>query len=285
MLNFILIAVIAASIFWLGFLIFRRWPDLKNLDVDSIVEHRQDEAKSKILQARLIRGHQDFKIKLKDIFSPRFSFFSDKLENFKRKISELEEKYQNKTKQTGSAGENFDELSREAEEFLKKDNFQEAEKKLIEIISLDRKNIWAYERLGDLYFRTKDYDQAEEIYKYLLKLKILDDKDSPGEGNLDDIEAAFLSSLEITPRVAVYYDSLGQVYEVSGRLEKALDSYLKAITVEPNSPKYLTKLIELGIKLDDRPLAKKIYNRLKQINPENARLDEFEQAIEKMRKS
>jgi len=75
---------------------------------------------------------------------------------------------------------------------------------------------------------------------------------------------------------------LGEVFEQTKRLDRALDSYLKSATIEPNNPKYLDKIIELAIKVEDVGLAKKTYRHLKKINPENSKVKEYFETLEKM---
>jgi tetratricopeptide (TPR) repeat protein len=135
--------------------------------------------------------------------------------------------------------------------------------------------------LGQLYFNNKSYDQAEEIYIYLIKLSAI--SDSGGEAKskkLEDAENNLLDTLTVNAKIAVYYDDLAQIYEITGKADKTLDCYLKANMIEPNNPKYLDKIIKLSIELGDKSLAKKTFNRLRQINPENGKLEDLETAIE-----
>lgn len=284
MLIAILIIIIIASLAALAYLFVRRFPDLKNLDVNSVVSEKQNEAKAKILQAKLSRSGVRFKEGAKKLATPIKDFFSGRLKELKEKVSRLEAQYQvnGATKETEKS---LDDLLKEADELLDKADFDLAERRLIEAVAKDKESVLAYERLGDLYYRKKNYDQAEEVYHYLLKLKALKASGASGEikrGASDEAEADFLASFGVEPGVAGYYDALGQIYEVTDKGEKALDAYLKASSVEPNNPRYLDKLIEFGIKAGDRGLAKKAFNQLKEINPENAKLGELKEAIEKM---
>jgi len=47
----------------------------------------------------------------------------------------------------------------------------EAEKKFIEIISLDPKNLKAYKGLGQVYLELKEYKQAEQTFMFVLQLE------------------------------------------------------------------------------------------------------------------
>ncbi|MEK7072518.1 MAG: hypothetical protein AAB969_03020, partial [Patescibacteria group bacterium] len=158
---------------------------------------------------------------------------SSKIRQIKERVVELEKKYQ-ENKDDSIKPKTIEELYLEAEKFIDEDKSAEAEKSLIEIIAKDNKNIPAYEILGDLYFSMKSYSQAEEIYKYLLKLKIVGDggKKVIRNHKMEELEAEALSKLDTDPKIAVYYEDLGQIYEAMKKDSKALDSYIKATSGE-----------------------------------------------------
>ena len=99
---------------------------------------------------------------------------------------------------------------------------------------------------------------------------------------MEELEADTLSQLDVDHKISVYYEELGQVYEVMGKDHKALDAYLKATSIDPNNPKYLDKLLEISLKIKDRDLAKDALNNLRKINPDNAKLPVWQEAIEKL---
>jgi len=275
--------VIVLGLGSLGYLFLKKIPDLKNLNIESLIEEKQGSAKTKILEAKFLRLSGNLKSKINIMTSSRRGLLADKIKQIKGRVVELEKKYQS-NKDEIIKTKTIEELFIEAEKFINNDESAEAEKLLIEIITRDNKNIKVYEMLGDLYFYMKNYDQAEEIYKYLLKLKIVgDDAKKLIRGHkMDELEAEVLSGLDVDAKIAVYYEDLGQIYEAMKKDNKALDSYLKATSVDPNNPKYLDKLLEMSINMGDRGLAKDAYNNLKKINPENAKLADWQEAIEKL---
>lgn len=281
--------IILVCVVYLFFLIFRHVPELKNINIGTIAKEKQDAAKTKILHAKISRSSAQAKDKLSTIFSPMGKFFRAKVLHLKNRALELESKYYDDKKDKIRPARTIDELFIEAEDCLERSDVVAAEKALIEVIAKDNKNVRAYKMLGELYFVNKNYDQAEEIFKYLIKLQSIgaDDYEKLGlialsRDRLEEAEMDFLSSLDINNNVAFYYDDLTKVYEAMKKDDKALDCALKATSIEPNNPKYLDKLIQLSIKLGDRGLAKKTFNHLKKINPENAKLKELQTAIEKI---
>lgn len=285
-MNLTLIIIIAVCFFYIGYIIYRHLPDLKNLDINSLAELKKADTKAKILQAKLARHGLKFKNQWQKTLTPFGEKIKDRLEKAKNRVAALEAKYQKEKKSVIAEPLDLEKIFTEVENLISQEEFNLAEKKLIEVVAVDSKNIKAYELLSDLYFENKNYDQAEEILKYLIKLNTLGNKKGRSlnlkKEKFDELETDYLNSLGVSAKVAAYYGDLAQIYEIVGRQEKALDVYLKAISIEPNNPKYLDKLIELGIKLGDRSLAKKSLNRLKEINPDNAKLEEFKESIERM---
>jgi len=144
----------------------------------------------------------------------------------------------------------------EAELAFKAEDWSEAEKKYLEIISLDMKNIEAYEKLGWTYFEIKDYEHAKETFEFIKKLNSKNDE---------------------------IYFGLGEVYSVMDRKEEALLNFKEAVMLSPNSPKNLDALLNLAIEMKDKFLAESTFDKFKQVNPENQKLDELKgkvQAIE-----
>lgn len=277
------LAVIVLGLAVFGYLIFKKIPDLKNLNVESLIEEKQGQAKAHILEAKFLRLNSKLKSKINKFIVPRQGLLAQKIQQIKDRVMEIEKQYKTGGEQA-TEPKTVEELFLETAKFIEVKDYVNAERSLIEIIAKDNKNIQAYEKLGDLYFKMKNYDQAEEIYKYLLKLKIVGDsgKRVIRGHKMEELEAEALSKLDIDSKIAVYYEELGQVYEALGKDNKALDAYLKATSVDPNNPKYLDKLLEMSIIVKDRGLAKSTLNNLKKINPDNAKLVDWQQAIENL---
>lgn len=282
MTTIILIIILVAGLATLGYLIIKKIPDLKNLDINSLPDEKQDEAKSKILEAKFARNSRKTKERFEGFFSTFSRFFSGRFQKIKDKVSEMEDHYHNKDNQNENSSKVSEEVFQVIKELVEKKDYVPAEKKLIELISRDEKDVMAYEMLGDLYLEKKSYDQAEEIFKYLIKISVAGKSKAKGikKDKLAEAETDLLSSLDVSSKVANYYDDLALIYEMTEKKDSALECYLKASSIEPNNPKYLDKLIELSIKIGDRTLARKTLNRLRQINPDNAKLLDFRKAIE-----
>lgn len=275
--------VIILGLVIFGYVIFKKIPDLKNLNVESLIEEKQGQAKAHILEAKFLRLSGKLKSKINKFIVPHSGLLTDKIQKIKDKVVAIEKQYKNGG-EPAAKPKTIEELFFEVAKLIDAKDYVSAERSLIEIIAKDNKNIQAYEQLGDLYFKIKSYNQAEEIYKYLLKLKIVGDgvKRAIRGHKMEELEAEALSKLDIDSKIAVYYEELGQVYEAIKKDNKALDAYLKATSIDPNNPKYLDKLLEISLKAKDRGLAKATLNNLRKINPDNAKLMEWQKAIENL---
>lgn len=279
--------VLIASVVAFLYIILKRLPELKALDIESIPKEKQGEAKIKILEAKFLRQRLENQEKLNKVINPVKTKTANWLKRVQSQVKSMEKKYQRETEVEETRTKSINELFAEAQAFLDNQDYSATEKNLIEIIARDKKNIKAYEMLASLYRMAKNYEQAEEVIKYLIKLRSLKfrkkDNVEVKKEKMEDAEAEMLETVDVDNELARYYDDLAKVYELSDKKEKALDAYLRANAIEPNNPKYLDRVIAFAIIAGDQGLAKKTYRQLKEINPENAKLNGFKEALEKMK--
>ena len=123
------------------------------------------------------------------------------------------------------------------------------------MLSYENQNLEAYQALGDIYFNKKEWENAQQTLEHLVKL---------------------------TPNDPAVHQELGEVYLALDEDQKAFDYFHQAVELEGNNPKYLTSLLELAIKLKKKVLAVTTLRQLKEANPENQALDDFEKQIEEL---
>jgi len=156
------------------------------------------------------------------------------------------------------------ELKRAVEEYLKKEDWALTEEKLIEIITLDQKNLNAFFQLAELYDDQKKWPEARQTYEYALKLarQYHDDETIMGELTLPEI-----------------YFSLARVEKEAGNPGSALENVREALDLEPNNPRFLDLILDLSIIKKDKELAKESWEKLTAVNPENNKLGEWQEKI------
>lgn len=274
-MNIILITVIAISLAVVIYVVSRKLPYLKTLDVDTVPEEQAAKVRDRILLERLKRAG----VKSSQFFErhivPLFSKVSNAKKRMISRIYALEKKYQKEEGQKkvliGRDLENkIKTMLAQAEDLFKQEKYNEAEKQLIEIISLDVQNVSAYERLYNIYVVTKEYRQALQTTQFLLKLALRKNKQKLG--HKQQVASNIL-------RVADVYINLGDVNKLMGQNDEAFENYQKALEVEPNSPKNLDKNLEMSIILKQKSLAADLLARLEQVNPQNQKLREYGERI------
>ena len=275
-LNIILIAIIAVSLAVVIYVIARKLPYLKSLDVDTVPEEQAAKVRDRILLERLKRAG----VKTGQFYDMHIASWTANLGNMRKRLINrlyaLEKKYQKEESQTnvliGRELENkIKSMLDEAEDLVKQEKYNEAEKQLIEIISLDVQNASAYERLFDIYIATKEYKQALQTEQFLLKLALKKNKQKTGQKQ---------QSASNVLRLADVYINLGDVNKLLGKNDDAFENFQKALEVEPNSPKNLDKNLEMSIILKQKALALDLLKRLEEVNPKNQKLREYGERIE-----
>jgi tetratricopeptide (TPR) repeat protein len=293
MYNIIPLIIILCCLAVIIFIISKKLPLLATFDVGSIPEEKEAETKQKIMEKRLERKAKVFYNRVSPIFKIIGNFFTRKFKDLSDALKDLEEKYKKKAKKEIlvtkeefiGQEKKLESLQKESEDLLAKDEFIAAEKKYIEMISLDPKNINAYRGLGNLYIAQKNYSDAKQTFEYILKLNKLDDEAYAGLGKIaeetGDYETAkedFIKSIDIK-NTAIHYFELAEVCLRMENHKEAVDNLEKAIEFEPNNPKYLDLLLTISINLKDSGRAFSLLKRLKEVNPENQKIPEFEKDL------
>jgi len=282
-LTWILLGAIVISLGIIVFVIVKKVPQLKSLDVATISREKERATKDKILVDRIKRKtKKGQEVMLKGLV-PTWAKFSDSFKGFYNKLQDLEKKYKREeVKQVISDAPEFkkkiDHLLDEAAESYKKEDFEDAEKKYIEIISLAPQEKKAYKGLGDLYMKKKEYKQALETYKFVLKLDLKGTEEIVKEEGGQEIRT-FSNSVEL----ADDHVDLGEVSMALERYMNAIDYFKKAVQLEPNNPRNLDLLIDASISAGNKVLAMEALNALKRINPENQKLTDYQERIREMK--
>ncbi|MDP3985583.1 MAG: tetratricopeptide repeat protein [bacterium] len=250
-----LIALLISGIV-LGIIFWKHLAELRMLNVETLPEAREKKMKMSILTRRLERIGQEQMTALRQRFAPLKSTSGKIRGRIEGRLQELELAYERAKQLTlGTRGKRTAQivgLIREAEELARQEKYEEAERKYIAIITLDNRNVDAYEGLGNLYLTMQKYPEAEEALRFILKFR---------------------------PQDASVRVSLGEVALGQRKPERALEEFRKAITLRPGNPKYLDYFIETAILVGDRASAEEGLTLLRESNPENQKIIEWGRKI------
>ncbi|MDP2736776.1 MAG: tetratricopeptide repeat protein [bacterium] len=256
MYNIIPLLLILISLSVIIVIVSRKFSVLAALDVNSIPAEKEAKFKERIISNRLKRNIIKYWSKASRILAPLAQLAGGYIKARLNKLYQAKNVYQSSEKVDGS--ETIDQLFSQAEELKKHGDLDEAEKKYIEIIGLDSKNLKAFKELGQIYFEKKEFEEAKQTFEHILKLKE-DDED------IYDI-----------------YFNLAEIYQAMGKLPEAVRSLKKALKIEPANPRYLDTMLEISIIIKDKALALDAYKKLLEANPENNKLEEFKRQIDEL---
>lgn len=126
-----------------------------------------------------------------------------------------------------------------AHQGMRENKLLRAEKALLTILKIDEKNAAAYNRLGILYAKQKEYDDAIDCFKIASSIE----KSSSSLHNLGLIyyetadyakaSIAFEEALEMEDELAARHIAYAKVQEKLGNYKKMLIELEKAVSLEP----------------------------------------------------
>lgn len=146
-----------------------------------------------------------------------------------------------------------------AHQGMRENRFLRAEKALLTILKIDEKNAAAYNRLGILYAKQKEYKDAIDCFEIASSI----DPSASSLHNLGLIyyetenyqkaAAAFEQALKLEDSLAARHIAYAKVEEKLGNFKLMLDELKKAVDLEPNHESFslLKKAYEaLGMQAD-----------------------------------
>jgi tetratricopeptide (TPR) repeat protein len=271
MIDFFLILIILFSLFVLIKIFVRKFPILSKIDLEKVSKEKN--VKFEVLERRIREKIKESKIK--KWLNKNLNEIAFKIKN---KISNLEEKYRKKYLKIikdlpKELEENVRKIISEGEELMKKNDLEGAKEKFKEAILLDSRNVDAFYKLAEIYLIQRKFFRAIKILKHTLKInkqtilwwKIFRKNEK--------IKA------EIINQLAFNLFNLGTIYQQIGKNKEAIKYFKKALKYKPNDPKIIDFLIENLIILKEKKEAEKYLAKLKEINPENQKIPEFEEKI------
>jgi tetratricopeptide (TPR) repeat protein len=261
MYNIVPLILILISLSVIVVIIVKKFSALANLDVDNITAEKEAKFKEQIIGKKLKRNIIRHLTKFNKIIKP----LGIKINHFFQwgygRLHDLKQGYKDNEELADSdIDAKVKKLFFKAEEFRKQKDLTEMEKIYIKIIGLDSQNIRAFKDLAQVYAQKKEYKEAKQTLKHILKL------------NKDD---------EVYERSQIYFD-LAIIYNEEGSMDSAKENLDYALQIEPNNPRYLDLIIEINIINKDKESAYGAYKRLKEVNPDNKKLTELKNRINKL---
>lgn len=280
MYNIIPLILILISLCIIIVVVVRKFSVLAALDVGAIQAEREAVFKERIISSRLKRTFYKYYSRLVNVMRPIGQAIGNFFQWLQKKLVEFKENNAKEAAAILNDAEKINRLFTEAEELLKAEKLDEAEKRYIAIISMDKKNFKAFRALGKLYYERKDYHEARQTLEHVLKLceKNLEGAQPVGKNQAEDRE----NNGEIINALAATYFDIALVCRATDNLDGAFTFANKAIKIEPNNPRYLDFKLEISIIKKDKIAALDAYEQLLAVNPENQKLVDLKEQISKL---
>jgi len=259
----IILLVIGAALVLLGigaviYVMLRKLPTVALIDVHNLPVDKTAKKKEEIIADRIVRKLTAGSAPLRKVGSAFWAWIREHFRRLAHKAFELERKSEHLARKQWdalTAATRLHSLMREGDRLAKEEKFVEAEKQYIEALSIEQKNPKLYEKLGRLYLRNKQYEQARDTFRFASRL---------------------------SPSDASVIASLGEVAMAREQYPDAITYFQHAVSLRPRSPRYLDFLIEACIAGNDKVHAREAYFQLARVNPDNAKLPDFDRRVKGM---
>jgi tetratricopeptide (TPR) repeat protein len=286
----ILIAVIIISLGAMAMIVVRKFPQLTLIDTESIPKEQNIARKKEIIDERVRRAAEEWSKGAMKVMSPAAVGMRDAFRRFFKRLLTIDRQFaMSKPVDPDKGHDRAEKVRAEVKKLIEEDKFGEAEKKLINVLAFDELNDGVYRDLGELYVRIKRYDRARDTFAFLVKVLIRREcgqqvSDSKGvpvprfEAFAEDCPAG----REAHADIAKQYVNFGTASQEAEDFASARAGFDHASSFEPGNPKHLDLLVEACIMdgVKDRALA--AWGRLREVNPDNKKLNPLRKKIEKM---
>lgn len=239
-------------------LFFKHFSQLKAVDPKSLPALKEKQLKDSIFEERVRRLVRGWFRKIGPILLLPWRAAQLTVRQTAIKLKKVEREYsagRHLASTPMAAKASIDSLMASAKEAFNKGDYKEAEAIFIEVISFDPKALKAYEYLGRIYTALKEYANARESLSIVIKA---------------------------APKDASALCAMSELEESQGDLKRAFALAGEAKAVRPRNPKYLDRFIELAIANKQKAKAKEGVADLRDVNPDNQKIQEFEARIAEM---
>ena len=250
MLTLVVIILFLIAVSIIALVVVRKLPQLASLHIEESSREKLKQLKKSLIVSRMIRKLEA--VKKKVIAPETWQRVQYIVRQSYTRLKMLEEKYRANT------------ADAKIKILLKRglanivDDPELAEQCFLDVITLDPRNLDAYEGLSQIYLERKNMHEAQEIAEFLIK---------------------------INPAARVrYFFELAQKFLQIGDGAEAWKYALQSVNIEPANPKYLDFIIELAILQGSTQDGREYLERLRGVNPENAKLTDFEERLQVLAK-
>lgn len=283
----------------IGYIIFRKFPQLANLDLENLPAEKVYRKKQEIISKRIAASSLQMKAKWKNRTEPlkkfwgvlqlKFRIYVGKIERLLHHEQSIKIKEANSVLSKEEKAQKVRGLVQEGQNFLQSNQLEEAEASFIATIKINSKATDAYKGLADVYILKGAVEEAKQTYLFILQLDPKDDTVMVKLGDIfetqDNTEQAieyYQKAILINDSFAARFVHLCELLTKIEQYEVAKEAIIQAVELEPQNPKYLDLMIETAILCKDKALAEEGFASLRLVNPENQKLESLKDRIGKL---
>lgn len=269
-LGFLLVIMICLSV--MGYIVFSKFPQLRNLDVDALPEEKQYRKKKEIIDKRLQAEGEQIKNKISIYLQPVKKWWGRLQLKFRIYVG------------------NIQRLMHHEQELNKKENQEEVIKPVEEAIENSPVNLPSRAVLADdeimntksvqSFFKRKNVQKEvqnneeeaapkkleNEIDKEKLNSLILEAERQLENGNYEKAEEKFISAIKIDQKNVAAYRGLADTYYAKGAVEEARETYRFVLQLENDDDRVMVKLAEIAESQGDIEEAIQRYDQAIMVN-------------------
>ncbi len=293
MLYWLTLPIAFIAIAFMVAIVFRHWKEIRLLDPNSITEEREREKRDALVRQRFERVKAQKVIPLKQLAERIGTETRSVYRRLVAKLTELEKFYKQAKAPFAmlapSVKERIKSLLNDAVSLGRESKWADAERRYLEVLTVDERNMDAYKGLGAIYLRQKFLPQAKETYEFIVKSKKADDivyaslaEIAEADGNFGRAEEMRKKAVEAKPRLALRHAELAEFYLARHDAAKARVPAEKCAELDPASPRCLELWLEVAILSGDRIEAKRRYDKLRLASNDQNKLSVLKDRIENL---
>lgn len=291
MIYWITLAIAGVALLIMAVTLFRHWREIRLIDPGSIQEERERRKRDELILQRLERIRSDKFGPLALGFKRLAVWGKTVFHAAYIRLIRLEKFYTQAKSPFAfiapSAKERIKLILDEARSLARDQKFAEAEKRYLEILSIDARHWDAYKGLGLIYIKQKLWQQAKETFEFLSKSKKADDavfaalaEISENDGDFVKAEDFRKKAVEFRPRLANRQSEMASFYLERGEPQKAWPFAKRANELDPKSARYLEISLDTAILLGDRLEAQRRYDKLRLLSEDRPKLQAYKDKID-----
>ena len=298
MFSIFALIIILLSISAIAFIVFRRFSQMSNLDIENLPQEKVSRRKKQIITDRVEKRSAEWGSKIIKQIKPLNKYWGKIQLSFRIYVGKIQGLWQHEQvlkkkkitkEQVEAESERLERLVREGETRLAAEELEEAENNFIAAISIDNKSASAYRGLGDTYLAKNEIEEARQTYRFLARLEPDDDvvlvklaEIAENQGDLEEAIMHYQNAVLINDSFSPRFYHLAELLLKVEQKDVAKEAVIQAVELEPQNPKYLDLLIETAIICGDKEMAETGLEKLRMVNPDNQKLDGFKDRVLKI---